>query len=204
MQLIIISPVGHQNTDTSQLLTLLVINKYQILMCFVIFLPEEFPVFYRKMELFLSQCRLVSSTLQPCAATKYWVQQIADMKSSSPMIFVYVEMFVLRSCFVELTIENPQYKDKPTPECTCMLECTTNNASTHHFKIPLPLALRVSGILRLPLMYHIRCTNLAQQSSLGAHNLIVRNTMAMQVSGLDLLVSYKVFVTRLWNSKTFY
>jgi hypothetical protein len=48
---------------------------------------------------------------------------------------------------VELTMGNPRPKDSPPPECPRMLGCTANDASTHHFRMPLPLALRISGII---------------------------------------------------------
>ena len=44
---------------------------------------------------------------------------------------------------------------------------------------------------------------LSQSSLSGARTLVVRNTMAVQVSGLELLVAYKLFATRLWNSTIF-
>ena len=77
-----------------------------------------------------------------------------------------------------------------------MLGRTANDASTHHFKIPLPLVLRISGSVRMPLVYLIMWTNLAQLSRLGARTLVVRNATAVQVSGLASLVAYKVFATR--------
>ena len=87
---------------------------------------------------------------------KYWVQQIAGMKSSAPTISVSVELWVLSFCFVELTIGNPHPKDNPPPECPLMFGWTANDASTHHFKMPLPLALRISGSVHVPLRYFIR------------------------------------------------
>ena len=125
------------------------------------------------------------------------------MKSSTPMISVYMELSVLSFYFVEPPIGNPRPKDKNPTECTLILVWTANGASTHNFKIPLPLSLRVSESLRVLLMYHIRCTNLSQLSLSGARDLVLRNTMDVQVSGIYLLVSYKVFATRLWNSTKF-
>jgi hypothetical protein len=94
----------------------------------------------------------------------------------------------------------PRPKDRPPPECPRMLVWTANDASTHHFKMPLPLALNISGTLWVPLMYLIRWTNLVQSSLSGSHTLVVQNAIAVQVSGLARLVAYKVFATRLWNS----
>jgi hypothetical protein len=78
-----------------------------------------------------------------------------------------------------------------------MLGCTANDASTHRFRMPLPLALMISGIVRVPLMYLIKWTNLFQSSLSGAPTLVVRNMIAVQVSGLARLVEYNVFATRL-------
>ena len=113
-------------------------------------------------------------------------------------------IFLLGFCSVEIIIGNTLPKDNPPPECTRILGCTTNNASICHFKITLLLDLRVSESLHAPLMYRIRCTNLTQSSSSGNHAFAVRNTMTVQVSGLALLVAYKVFATILCNSTTFY
>jgi hypothetical protein len=46
-------------------------------------------------------------------------------------------------------------------------------------------------------MYLIKWTNLFQSSLSGARTLVVRNAIAVQVSGLDRLVDYNVFATRL-------
>jgi hypothetical protein len=80
---------------------------------------------------------------------------------------------------------NPSRKDRPPPECQRMLGWTANDASTHHFKILLPLALQISGIVRVPLMYLIRWNNLVHSSLSGSRTLLVKNTIAVQVSGLD-------------------
>jgi hypothetical protein len=122
------------------------------------------------------------------------------MKSSATTLSVSVELQVLSFCLVELTMGNPRPRDNPPPECPRMLGCTANDASTHHFIMPLPLSLRTSGIVRAPLMYLIKCTNLFQLSLSGARTLVVRNASAVQVSDLARLVEYNVFATRLWNS----
>jgi hypothetical protein len=97
-------------------------------------------------------------------------------------------------------IGNPVPKDRPPPLCPRMLGWTVNAASTHHFKMPVPLALRISGSVRMPLRYFIRWVSLFQLSLLGARTLIVKNAIAVQVLGLARLVAYNVLATRLWNS----
>jgi hypothetical protein len=97
-------------------------------------------------------------------------------------------------------IRNTHPRDSPPPECPRILGCTANDASIHHFRMPLPLALKISGIVRVPLMCLIRWTNLVQPSLSGAHPLVVRNAIAVQVSYLARPVAYNVFATRLWNS----
>ena len=77
------------------------------------------------------------------------------MKSSAPTSSVSVELRVLSFCFVEITIGNPRPKYNPPPECPRMLGWTANDASTHHFKMPLPLALRISSSVLVLLMYLI-------------------------------------------------
>ena len=157
-------------------------------MCFVLLLTEALPFFSKIMELLLYWCRRLSLTVYPCAAMKYWSHQMAGMKSSPPKISVPMEIFVLIFCFLELTIGNPRPKNKPPPKCPLILGWTANDASTHHFKIPLPLALRFSERLIVPLRYPIRCTNLSKPSSPGARTLVIRNAMAVQISGIYLLV----------------
>ena len=92
---------------------------------------------------------------------------------------------------------NPRPKDNPPPECPRMLGWTVNDASTHHFKIPPPLALRIGGSVRVHLIYLIIWTILDQLYSSGDRILIIRNATAVQVSGLNRLVAYKIFATRL-------
>ena len=84
---------------------------------------------------------------------------MAGMKYSTPTMYVSVELFVMIFCFVELTIGNSRLKDKPPPEYTRILGWNEKDSPTLHFKIPLPLALRVSEILLVPLRYCIICTN---------------------------------------------
>ena len=92
---------------------------------------------------------------------------------------------------------NTRPKDNPPLEGPRMLGWTATDASTHHFKITLPLALRISGRVRVPLMYIIMWTILSQSSRSVAQTLVVRNATAVQVSGLARFVAYKVFATRL-------
>ena len=107
------------------------------------------------------------------------------------------------SVFVEPKIGNLRPKGNPPPECHRILGWTANYASTDHFKIPLPLELRVSKSLLVPLRYRIICTNFSQYSSSGDFTLVFRNAMDFQVSDISLLLAYKVFATRLWNSMNF-
>jgi hypothetical protein len=144
-------------------------------MCFVYLLLEALPFFSKRMELLLAWNKMLSISFS-------------------------VELRVLSFCLVELTMGKPHPRDSPPPECPRMLGCTANDASTHHFRMPLPLTLRISGIVRVPMMYLIKLTNLFQSSLSGARTLVVRNTIAVQVSGLARLLEYNVFFTRLLNS----
>jgi hypothetical protein len=88
---------------------------------------------------------------------------------------------------------NPCPKDRPPPECPGMLGWTANDASTHHFKMLLSLELKISVIVQVPLMYLISWTNLVQSSLSGSCTLVVKNAIAVQVSGLAGLVAYNIF-----------
>ncbi len=115
------------------------------------------------------------------ASMKYWVQQITGMKSSAPTISDSIELWVLSLCLVELTMGNPLPKDRPPPLCPCILGWTANATSTHHFIMPVPLALRISGSMHVLLRYFIRWTSLFQSSLLGARTLGIKNAIAVQV-----------------------
>jgi predicted lysophospholipase L1 biosynthesis ABC-type transport system permease subunit len=124
-----------------------------------------------------------------CAFTKYCIQQIAGMKSSAPTISVSIELLVLSLCLVELTMGNRHSKDRPPPKCPRILVLTVNDSSTNHFKMPLPLALNISGIVRVPMMFLIRWTNLVQSSLSGSLTLIDNNAITVQESSLGCLVT---------------
>ena len=111
------------------------------------------------------------------------------MKSSDPTSSVSVDLWELSFCFVELIMGNPLPKDNPPLEFPHILGWTESDASTHHFKIPLLLALRIRDSVRMPLVYIIMWTILAQSSRSGARNLVIRNATPVQVSCLDCLVS---------------
>ena len=65
-------------------------------------------------------------------------------------------------------------------------------------QIPLPLAMRISRSVRVPLLYLIMWTILSQSSRAGAQTLLIRNSTDVQVSGLACVL-YNVFVTKLCN-----
>jgi hypothetical protein len=121
------------------------------------------------------------------------------MKSSEPTSSVSVELRVLSFCLMALTTGKPLPRDNPPPECPRMLGWTAKEASTHHLRMPLPSALRISGSFRVPRRYFIRCTNFLQSCSSGCCTLEVRNATEVQVSGLARLVANNVFATKLWN-----
>ncbi len=110
---------------------------------------------------------------------------------------------ILSFCLVKLTMGNPLPKNRTPPLSPCMLGWTANAASTHHFKMLAPLALRIRGSVRVPLRYFIRWTSLFQSSLWGACTLVVKNAIAVQVLVLAHLVAYSVLATRLWNSTAF-
>ena len=189
MKSLIIYPVVHHTNYTSPCSTLSVINKYRIFICLVRLLLEAFPFLYRRIELLLSWNKTLSKTPYPWAYIKYRFQQISGIKSSSPTSPVSVELRVTSFCFVELTMGNMRPKDNPPPEFPHMLGWTENYASTQHFKITLLLALRISSIVRVPLMYLIIWPILSRLSRSGARTLVVRNVAAVQVYGLARLVT---------------
>ena len=87
--------------------------------------------------------------------------------------------------------------DSPAPVCPLILGCTANDASIHHFKMPLPLALSVKGSRLVPLKYFIKCINYFSSSLSGVLTLVVRNDIEVHVSGLARLVVNSVFAVRL-------
>ena len=193
----IICSVRHHTSDTLSCVTLSVINEYQIFMCLVHYLLKAFPFFYRRIDLMLSlkknavQDSLYLSLKKILCSTDRR-HEVISAHQFSLYRAVGVEFF-----FVELTMGNPCPKDNPPPEYPRMLVWTENDASTHYFKIPLPLVLIISGRVRVPLIYLIMCTILSQFSKFGACTLVIRNKTSVQVSGLDRLVENNVFATML-------
>ncbi len=169
-------------------------------MCFIWLLLEAFPFFSKRIVLLLSWNKTLSWTWYPWDSMKYQVQQIAGVKSLAPTISDSVELWVLSFCLVELTMGYPLPKDRLPLLCPRMLGWTANAASTHHFKMPVLMALRISGSVRVPLRYFIRWTSLIQSSLSDACTCVVKNAVAVQVSDLACLVAYSVMATRLWNS----
>ena len=66
--------------------------------------------------------------------------------------------------YVELIVRNNLPIDRPPPGGPLMFGCTVDYTSMQNFSMTLPLALRISGRLLVPLVYFIICTNLAQSS----------------------------------------
>ena len=111
------------------------------------------------------------------------------MKSSTPTISVSVELQLLSFFLVESAMGKPRPIDSPPPKCPHMLGWTAKDASTHHFKMPLPLELRIRVKARVPVRYHINHTNLYQSSSPSSRILIAKNDMDVKVSGCASLVT---------------
>ena len=101
----------------------------------------------------------------------------------------YYLIFRRTSTVVGPAMGNPRPLYIPSPECPCMLGWSTKDLSTHHFKIPLPLELRIRGSVRILVRYCISHTKLSQSSSLSFRTLIVKNDMDVQVSGRAYLVA---------------
>jgi hypothetical protein len=57
-----------------------------------------------------------------------------------------MELRALNSCFNKLTTANPLSKNRSPPAFPRKLGCAAKDASTHHFKTWLPLALRRRGV----------------------------------------------------------
>ena len=103
------------------------------------------------------------------------------MQSSSPTISVSVKLLVLSFCFAALTMGNPlPIEERPPPMSPLMFGCTdANNASIHHFKMLLLLALRISGNSFVPLTCFIMWTNSIQLSLSSSLTLVVRKVTAV-------------------------
>jgi hypothetical protein len=97
-------------------------------------------------------------------------------------------------------MRNPLPSVNPPPVCPRMFGCMVNEASTFHINSPLLSAPKIRGQSRSPLWYSIRWHSLSQLSLSGALTLVARNAIAKHVSGLALLVTYRVFDTIVWKS----
>jgi hypothetical protein len=72
------------------------------------------------------------------------------------------------------------------PSCGC---------GTTKVTIEVSSELSVKGKLRVCFRYPTRCINFFQSLSVALSTRVVRNAIAVQVSGLARLVAYNVFVT---------
>ena len=142
----------------------------------------------------------VIKMLYPWASNKYLVHSTSVIQSSTATTSVSSELHVFNFWFVELSMVNPLTVDRPPLVSPLIFWCTAKDISIRHFIIPLPLALRISSNLLVPLIYFIRCTNMVQLSLLGSLTLMVRNETAVHVSDLARLVSNNIVITRGWNS----
>jgi hypothetical protein len=75
--------------------------------------------------------------------------QMAGIMSSTDTSSDSVELLVLSFCLVEVTMGNPLPIDNPPPVCPLMLGWMVKEPSTHPLTMPVPLALRMRGILLL-------------------------------------------------------
>jgi hypothetical protein len=85
---------------------------------------------------------------------------MTDVVSSTPTNSDSVELLVLSFCLVELEIGKPRPMVSPAPVWSHTLGLTANDPSTHHFEIPVPQALRISGNFPVPLKWCMRWTSL--------------------------------------------
>ena len=112
------------------------------------------------------------------------------------MISVSSELLVLRLCLVELKIVNTLSIDITQPVQPIMFGYTVIDPSIQNFSMPLPLALRISGRLLVPLIYFIIWTNLAQSSLSDSLTLAARNETSVHLSGLTHLIANNIFAPR--------
>jgi hypothetical protein len=120
--------------------------------------------------------------------------------SSTPTTSLSVELLVFNFCFVKTEKRNPLPIVSLPPVCMRMFGCTANEASMYHINSPLLSAPKTRGQSRSPLKYSIRWQSFNQSLVSGALTLVVRNAIARHVSGLALLVTYRVFATIVWES----
>ena len=93
----------------SPLLSLSVMKKYLMLMCFVCFVLDRFPFLCRRIELVLSCSTITvfprhfnfefSGTIRACSCRKYFIHKIKVMASSTPTNSASVELRVVIFCF---------------------------------------------------------------------------------------------------------
>ena len=142
---------------------------------FVHLIIEALPVLSKIIALLLYWYTMLSKTSYHWASNQYLVHSTAGVQSSTATISVSAELRVFSFCFVELKMGNTLPIDRPPPVCPLMFGCTTNDPSIHHFSMPLPLSLMISGRLLVPMIYFIRWTNLAQSSLSDFLSIVVGN-----------------------------
>ena len=188
MKYTILSAVGNHYRKSSYFSIWSVMKYYLMFMWFVRLLLEDLPFFSKIVTLLLSLYTIFSKTSYPWTYNQYLVHSRAGMQSSTAKFSVSVEIFMFSFYFVELIMVNPLPIDRPPPVWPIVFGCNAIDPSIHHFSIPLSLALIISGRFLVPLIYFIRCTNLAQSSFSGSITPMVRNEILVKVSGMDRLV----------------
>ena len=127
---------------------------------------------------------------------KYRVHSMEGIILLIPTNSLSVDLRIFSFCLVEETMGNPQPRVNPPPVWPRIFGCIANDASTYHSSQPFcdPRVHFISDVAR---RYSIKCHSFLQSSMSGDLTRVVRNAIAVDVSGRARFVAYSVLATML-------
>ena len=127
--LIHIDSVGQYSNSTSPSSILSFARKNFAFMYFVRFELDRGPLINNCMLDWLSWCRLLCSTVYPCASVQYFFHNTCGRISSVPTIYVSVELLVFVFCLLYILVVSPFPRVSEPPMCPLQSLCTWCDAS---------------------------------------------------------------------------
>ena len=132
--------------------------------CFVCFELDRGPLINNLMLDWLSWCRILCSTVYPCASMKYFVHNACGRISSVPTISVSVELLVFVFCPLHMLVVAPFPRVSTPPVCPLQWLCAWCDASINQFKVLTLSTSSVNFMCFVPFRYSSTLNNFPQSS----------------------------------------
>ena len=104
-------------------------------MCFVPFDLDRGLLINNCILDWLSWCRILCSTVYPCASMTYFVHNACGRISSVLTIYVFVELLVFGVCLLQILDTAPLPRVNALPRYLLQSSCTWYNASINQFSV---------------------------------------------------------------------